>query len=186
MLAGREGACYVYYIGYSRAWGAWIGYDRVQPFASQGLLAGTAISVEWNGHWYAARVLRSYVGLHLIRYEGYGDEWDEWVLPRRLTQYPVRITILASSVSGRRTARHQPARPWCASRSFEGAHGHVRLHGAAGIDDAVDDRQHGVVTEHAVDLSFDVGEIGPTGAQQKTRAGLATRAGFCLTFLVGA
>ncbi len=86
VLAEREEACYVHYLGYSSAWDAWIGYERVRPFAPQGLAAGTAVSVEWNGRWYPAHVLRSYMGLHLICYDGYGDEWDEWVPPRRLRQ----------------------------------------------------------------------------------------------------
>jgi hypothetical protein len=84
VLAEGADACYVHYLGYSSRWDAWIGYTRIRPFAPQGLPAGTAVSVEWHGRWYAAHVRRSYMGLHLVRYDGYGEEWDEWVPPRRL------------------------------------------------------------------------------------------------------
>lgn len=86
LLAEREDACYVHYIGYSSEWDGWVSFDRVRPFAPEHLPAGTRVSVEWKGRWYPARVLRSYLGLHLIRYEGYGDAWDEWVPPRRLVR----------------------------------------------------------------------------------------------------
>ncbi|MCL6502019.1 MAG: caspase family protein [Pirellulales bacterium] len=86
VLAEGADSCYVHYIGYSSDWDAWIGCQRVRPYSPQGLEAGTAVRVEWQGRWYGARVLRSYLGLHLVRYDGYGAEWDEWVPPRRLAQ----------------------------------------------------------------------------------------------------
>src|SRR5688572_420415 len=33
--------------------------------------------VEWRGHWYPAEVLQSDGSRKLIRYTGYGDEWNE-------------------------------------------------------------------------------------------------------------
>ena len=40
--------------------------------------------MEWNGSWYPAKVLREEGGKFLIHYEGYGDNWDEWVAVDRL------------------------------------------------------------------------------------------------------
>jgi hypothetical protein len=40
--------------------------------------------VEWNGSWWAARILREEGERHLVRYQGYSKDWDEWVGPDRI------------------------------------------------------------------------------------------------------
>jgi hypothetical protein len=39
---------------------------------------------EWQNEWWPAEVLREEDGSHLIRYAGYGEEWDEWAPAPRL------------------------------------------------------------------------------------------------------
>lgn len=41
--------------------------------------AGDKVQVLWNGTWFAATVKEHKDNKWLIHYDGYGDEWDEWV-----------------------------------------------------------------------------------------------------------
>ena len=40
--------------------------------------------VEWQGGWYAAKILRQENGRWLVRYIGYDESWDEWVGKERI------------------------------------------------------------------------------------------------------
>lgn len=46
--------------------------------------------VEWQGSWWAARILEKKEGRYLIHYLGYEDSWDEWVPPDRIRIPPER------------------------------------------------------------------------------------------------
>jgi len=46
--------------------------------------ADEAVMIEWGGQWWKAKILKVDSGFHLIRYDGYGAEWDEWVLANRI------------------------------------------------------------------------------------------------------
>jgi hypothetical protein len=45
---------------------------------------GSRIEVEWEGEWYAARVRATKLGVHLVSYDGYGEDSDEWVSSDRI------------------------------------------------------------------------------------------------------
>lgn len=74
----------VRYAGYGREWDEWVGQERWRPYTARALAAKTPASVQWKGEWYRATVLQSWEGLHLVRYAGFGPEWDEWVGPERV------------------------------------------------------------------------------------------------------
>jgi Agenet domain len=46
------------------------------------------LQVEWQGSWYAAEILSASGSSNLIRYKGYGPEWDEWVTAERMRFLP--------------------------------------------------------------------------------------------------
>lgn len=46
--------------------------------------AGAKCEVLWSGTWYKAVVLEQKDGKFQIKYDGYGDEWNEWVGPDRI------------------------------------------------------------------------------------------------------
>jgi len=46
------------------------------------------LHVEWRGTWYPAEILSSSGSSNLIRYVGYGPEWDEWVTSERMRFVP--------------------------------------------------------------------------------------------------
>ena len=52
--------------------------------ASPAHAVGERVDVEWSGGWYPARILQVKDGRFLIRYDGYGSQWDEWVTPARI------------------------------------------------------------------------------------------------------
>lgn len=57
------------------------------------------VSIEWRGGWYPGRILDVGEGRYLVRYDGFGAEWDEWVAADRLRG------------SGSATAAPPPAAP---------------------------------------------------------------------------
>jgi hypothetical protein len=73
--------CRVHYVGYGSNWDEWVGPQRMRAFQPKRLDQGRAIEVRWSRDqkWYPAKVLRSWYGLTLIHYEGFSNEWDEWV-----------------------------------------------------------------------------------------------------------
>jgi hypothetical protein len=42
------------------------------------------VEVEWQGHWYAAEILRHEGERYFITYVGYDSSWDEWVSRQRI------------------------------------------------------------------------------------------------------
>lgn len=47
------------------------------------------LHVEWRGTWYPAQILSSSGSSNLIRYVGYGADWDEWVTGERMRNQPL-------------------------------------------------------------------------------------------------
>lgn len=56
-----------------------------------GLLLGQLVAVEWNGAWYAARVLSSSGGGARVRFVGWGSEWDEDVTSEQMRALPENL-----------------------------------------------------------------------------------------------
>ena len=79
VLDSREGELKVHYIGWEAKWDEWVKMDRVRDWAPTTHAAGTKVEVKWKGKWYPAKVLEGKLGLHLITYDGFGSNWDEWV-----------------------------------------------------------------------------------------------------------
>jgi hypothetical protein len=48
------------------------------------LQVGDKVQVSWSGGWYNAKVLEVGEGNYRVHYEGWGSEWDEWVIPSRM------------------------------------------------------------------------------------------------------
>lgn len=78
--------------------------------------APQVLHVEWRGTWYPAEILSSSGSSNLIRYVGYGAEWDEWVTAERMRHQPLEKPIPQSFDSGADTVaaateplRRQPA-----------------------------------------------------------------------------
>lgn len=46
--------------------------------------AGACVEVEWKKKWYPARILEARGSVYRVHYDGYDDEWDEWVSSKRI------------------------------------------------------------------------------------------------------
>jgi hypothetical protein len=73
----------IHYVNYDNSWDEWVGAERIRPYQPHEIAAGAKIDVFWSQdkQWYPAEVRRSWYGLHLVHYDGYASEWDDWVAP---------------------------------------------------------------------------------------------------------
>ncbi len=76
----KDGKWFIHYDGYGDNWDEWVGADRI----AQKWKVGDKLSVEWNGKWYPAVIKEIKEGKYKIHYDGYGDNWDEWVTTARM------------------------------------------------------------------------------------------------------
>jgi hypothetical protein len=72
------------YPGFDASWDEWIGADRVVGAKRQLPAAGDRVKVEWQGHWYDARVKSTRDGKWCVSYVGFDAKWDECVGETRL------------------------------------------------------------------------------------------------------
>jgi hypothetical protein len=85
ILEEQNGKFLVRFVGYFQGDDLWVSASDIKPLAApKRYPAGTKVEVQWEGDWWPAKVLEEKGGSHLIRYDGYGSEWDEWAPPERL------------------------------------------------------------------------------------------------------
>lgn len=76
---------YITYPGWPSYWDEWVTSRRiVDPKAQAGFKVGQKVKIEWRGKWYPGFIQKTKGAQFLVRYDGYGSEWDEWVGPARL------------------------------------------------------------------------------------------------------
>jgi hypothetical protein len=73
----------IHYAGDADSWDEWVGPERIRPFRPRQFDIGQQVDVKWDADkkWYPAAVIRPWYGLHLVGYDGYPPEWNEWVGP---------------------------------------------------------------------------------------------------------
>ncbi|MFN0018465.1 MAG: Tudor-knot domain-containing protein [Pirellulaceae bacterium] len=73
----------VHYTTYDDSWDEWVGPDRMRTYKPLVFPEGTKVDVQWENDrkWYPATILKSWYGMHFIRYDGYDASWDEWIGP---------------------------------------------------------------------------------------------------------
>jgi hypothetical protein len=91
VIETRAGLTKIHFSGYGSEWDEWVEPQRLrQPaiatkiVATSSLKTGERVQVEWGGTWWEAEVLGQKSESIEIRYLGYGDEWNEWVPPKRI------------------------------------------------------------------------------------------------------
>ncbi|NUN50950.1 MAG: caspase family protein [Candidatus Brocadiae bacterium] len=84
VLDGREGEWKVRYLGFGAEWDEWVPAKRIRRPTGIAVAAGAAVKVEWKGKWYPAKVMQVEDDFAFVHYDGYGNEWDEWVTAKRL------------------------------------------------------------------------------------------------------
>lgn len=71
------------YVNFDSSWDEWVGTDRIRAYRPKEFPIGENVDVYWSHDkkWYPATIRRAWYGLHFVHYDGYADEWDEWVRP---------------------------------------------------------------------------------------------------------
>jgi len=107
ILASSNGSNYIRYSGYGPEWDEWVTPDRMRysspleappqntstppdapPAQAVRMTPEPGDSVVlWGNRWWRAEVLQTEGDKSLIRYVGYGAEWDEWVGADRFKLY---------------------------------------------------------------------------------------------------
>jgi hypothetical protein len=76
----RSGEYKVHYYGYEYEYDEYVSADRIRPAqAAKQFRIGEEVEVVSDEEWYPARVLKVVGGAHLVTFEHYSDEWNEWV-----------------------------------------------------------------------------------------------------------
>jgi hypothetical protein len=74
----------VHYFGYEESDQQWLTPDCVREVVWTRYKPGSTVEVLSEGDWYEATVLKVHGGIHLVHYEGYDDDDDEWVPSKRI------------------------------------------------------------------------------------------------------
>jgi hypothetical protein len=67
---------------------SWLTSDQLRKHQPAAMEAGQRVQVEWHGVWYKGQILETRNGLHLVHYDGFPRDDDEWVPLRRLRPQP--------------------------------------------------------------------------------------------------
>ena len=84
VLEEKDGKFFVHYDTYTDASNEWVTKDRVRFPAKVKEEVARKAEVEWAGTWYPSQVLEEKDGKFHIKYDGYGDNWNEWVGKERI------------------------------------------------------------------------------------------------------
>lgn len=74
----------VHYYGFPRSDDEWVEAKRVRSYKPRTFAEGGKVKVLSNGDWYDGSIVRVRLGLHLVKFDGWDDEWNEWVQADRL------------------------------------------------------------------------------------------------------
>lgn len=75
----RDNQFFIHYYGWPKSEEEWVTKDRIRKQKRETHEVGTQLWAMSAGVWEKGRVLRVKNGLHLIKFEDWGPEWNEWV-----------------------------------------------------------------------------------------------------------
>lgn len=75
---------FITYPGWPAYWDEWVMSDRIADASAVEAATRERVQIEWRGMWWPGVILKRRGARFLVRYEGYGKEWDEWVTEARL------------------------------------------------------------------------------------------------------
>jgi len=103
VLKAEENRWFIHYDQDTDAWDEWVGPDRIRALAAPELpkaealkpefRIGANVDVEWHGTWYPGKVLKAEGNRWLISYDGYDEDWHEWVGPERIRARSAKAAI---------------------------------------------------------------------------------------------
>lgn len=84
IIDAEGGKFKVHYFGYEDAEDEWVVPKMIRQAKTVQYAVGRRVQVQWQKKWYAAKVLQVEGGVHFIKYDDYGSEWNEWVPSARI------------------------------------------------------------------------------------------------------
>ncbi len=91
VLEAKDGKWYIHYDNDGDEWNEWVDAPRIRcrggtpaKPAGPAFPAGSKVDVKWEETWWPAEVIEAKDGTWHIHYDGYGDEWNEWVETARI------------------------------------------------------------------------------------------------------
>lgn len=84
IIAARGDQVQVHYYGYETSDDEWVPEDRTRTLTLTTYPVGASVEVSWKKQWYPATVLEVRSGIHLIAYDDFGPEWNEWAPSQRI------------------------------------------------------------------------------------------------------
>lgn len=88
IVDGKRGTFKIHYYGYGVSDDEWVDEKNIRSPRLVQYAKGARVQVKWEKRWYDATVLDVRDGSHLITYEGFDSQWDEWVPSARIR--PIR------------------------------------------------------------------------------------------------
>lgn len=74
----------VHFFGYEYDEDTFLNATQLRQFKPKTFAVGSKIQAESEGKWYPAKILEVKGGAHLVSYDGYGEEWNEWISSDRI------------------------------------------------------------------------------------------------------
>ena len=85
LVVDRDGDRFLIdYYGDPAAETEWVERDRIRTLTKPTLPKGRRVRIESLGSWYTGRIISVRDGLHLVSFDGWAAEWNEWVPASRL------------------------------------------------------------------------------------------------------
>lgn len=80
----KGSSCKILFSGFDPVWSEWRDYADLKDIDLKIYPVGSQIMVEWDKKWYKASVLKNDGVFHLVHYEDFESNWDEWVAADRI------------------------------------------------------------------------------------------------------
>ncbi|PTX92142.1 hypothetical protein DB346_24670 [Verrucomicrobia bacterium LW23] len=85
ILDSKDDKFLVTWVGWAKSYDSWLSADKLRPYdTTLPMKNGTAVEIEWRKKWWPGTVVKSERGLYMVRYTGYNDIDNEWVVPKRV------------------------------------------------------------------------------------------------------
>lgn len=89
----------VRYYGYEESDDEWVSEKQIRQKSPAQYRVGSIVEVNWQGEWYSAKILQNQSGAHYVEYDGFGNEWNEWVPSKRVREKNQSRFKIGSEVS---------------------------------------------------------------------------------------